>query len=137
MLHYSKIIQEALVHHGFSPDAARRMLEGHEEATRADSDHSAYRELADEIIAVHDALELPDFMPGDFSELEIMKKFVGWLPDLVRHQDAEYLREGINPFAPHVLDHYADELDPFEPDGRGLRRKTTGEPVPVADKEEE
>lgn len=80
---------------------------------------------------IHEALIHHGFTPAAAAAL--IDEYDGWSADVIRHQAAEYLRDGVNP---HVTEHewrsrYADDLDPFEPNGAGLRRKSTGEPVPA------
>lgn len=143
-----KILKDALIHHGYSPAGADGLIELHNSAVLKDSDHSAYRELADEIFLVMIGQDLEEFMAdGDHSELEIVKGSVAWLPDLVRHAEAQRLRleadrlwAHTGPFAEGIrtqIHAVLNALDPFDRNGRGWRRKTTGEPVPVAWNEEE
>lgn len=88
---HQKVIREALIHHGFTPEGA------------------------DALIATHNAWQ------GDLARHEISGRF------------KEYAgRLWSSALIPHVRA-LVDSLDPFEPNGAtGLRRKSTGEPVPAA-----
>lgn len=135
---YERVLLDAMIHHGFSPAGAKTYLGAAESAVLADSDHTAYRELADEIRDVFGSVSDLDAWDQDWegSELGMLKIFVAWLPDIVRHQEAENIRDAwIRSGVPRhwsTARALADALDPFELDGDGWRRKSTGEQVPPA-----
>lgn len=87
---HQKVIREALIHHGFTPEGA------------------------DALIVQHNA----------------------WQADLARHQTLKRFREYAGRlWTPAIIPHVRaliESLDPFEPNGAGLRRKINGEPVPAA-----
>jgi hypothetical protein len=99
----------------------------------ANSDHTAYRELADVVNEVIHAESDPDSWDGDDSELELLCRFVAWLPDMVRHAVAETLRDD----RPQDGERWrewgvaADLADPFDQNAAGQWvRKSDGAPVP-------
>lgn len=96
---------------------------------RKDSDHSAYRELADVLNEVIHAESDPDDWDGDDSELELLCKFSAWLPDMVRHGEAEKLRARSPEEKAYLW--IAETMDPFEKNEAGQWiRKSDGAPVP-------
>lgn len=139
---HNEVLADALHMHGFTPDAARRYIREFHDAivTRAikDSDHESYRVLADAAEKTMGEVADPNDWDGDDSEEYILCQFLAWLPDMVRHADAEKLRElsaksdvqGQRSFANGILS-AAEALDPFSrnPAGQWLR-KSDGVPVP-------
>lgn len=102
------------------------------------SDHSAYRELADAVTAVMGEESDPDEWDGDTTELELLKSFLSWLPDIVRHKDADRIREEAKTQGYNTALAYtraANLIDPFElrRDDEGFAcwyRKTDNQEVP-------
>lgn len=132
------VLVESLVQRGYTPYSAQAFVRGFIDLIRdhviENSDHDAYRELADHVIAVIGEVSDPGDWDGDESELEILHLFLGWLPDMIRHQAAEALRR-----SPELLngepwsDHAADLADPFGRNSAGQWiRKSDGSPVPWA-----
>jgi hypothetical protein len=136
------ILRGAMVAHGWTPDSARRYIQQFHDKVAAgaleDSDHAAYRKLADAVNKVTYDMDQPDEWEGDDSELETLCKFVSWLPDMIQHYDAEKIRKAWlrrhGTWTPHGLDGMAfaaDLIDPFEKTSGGQWvRKSDGKPVP-------
>lgn len=139
---HSEVLVDALHMHGFTPDAARRYIrEFHDAITSTavkNSDHESYRVLADAVEKTMGEVADPNDWDGDDSEEYILCQFLAWLPDMLRHADAEKIRiaavEREGTWTPHGLDGIrfaADAIDPFERDGEGQwTRKSDGAPVP-------
>lgn len=132
---------ECMVKAGYTQNSARKWLNSFVDRANKraleDSDHSAYRELAD---AVNELLakttEDQDRWDGDDSELSILMDFLEWLPDMILHQAADKIRnEGVECRLKTHRTYFADLIDPFSqvPDGQGelcWLRKRDGAPVP-------
>lgn len=133
---HSEVLVDALHMHGFTPDAARRYIrEFHDVITSTavkNSDHESYRVLADAVEKTMGEVADPNDWDGDDSEEYILCQFLAWLPDMVRHADAEKLRSlPISGSEAGVRDALADAIDPFERDSEGQwTRKSDGVPVP-------
>jgi len=112
-------IIEALEHKGFTPSGALTILGRFTEETLQNSDHTAYRELADEVGKLIRSESDPDSWDGDDSELYLLTVFLEWLPDMIRHNDAEKLRStaSTDPLMSEelaeVVSRIAEDLDPF------------------------
>jgi hypothetical protein len=127
---------------GYTREGARKWLDGFVAMvnTRAleDSDHTAYRELADRVYGVLDAESDPADWDGDDSELELLTRFVQWLPDMARHNAAGQTRnrarsygDGETGMIARALHGAADRIDPFERTSGGQWvRKSDKTPVP-------
>lgn len=131
---------DCMVKSGYTQSSATKWLNGFVDLanTRAleDSDHTAYRELADEVEKLIHSESVPDNWDGDDSELYLLTIFLQWLPDMIRHQEAEKIREqGDRHAEGHNGMHMAaDMIDPFrlasaDPDSEWIR-KSDGTPVP-------
>jgi hypothetical protein len=99
---------------------------------RADSDHEAYRVLADKASEVLHQEADPDDWDGDDSEVHLLCTFVEWLPDMVRHGMAEKIRAHRGALNGLEWHEFASGLvDPFERTSAGQWvRKSDGAPVP-------
>jgi hypothetical protein len=130
------VLTEALVAKGYAPYRAAMLVAEFTEAVAGkavrDSDHESYRVLADAVSEVIHKVSDADDWDGDDSEEYLLTQFIAWLPDIVRHADAEKLRERA-PSDGSALYGAADDIDPFERSSRteGLWiRKSDGEIVP-------
>lgn len=90
------------------------------------SDHSAYRELAD---AVTDSIVGdPNDWDGDSSELELLVRYLKNARDIARHEAAEELRETertTDSRIPYLV--LANDLDPYQRGAEGMWfRKSDG-----------
>lgn len=73
----------------------------------------------------------PNLWDGDESAEWIYAQFIEWLPDMIRHQEAEKIRNASYPA--HVTDgadYAADLIDPFRLDAGEWIRKSDNRPVP-------
>lgn len=139
---YQGALESALRWQGTSARNARKFVQGfHDEVasrTLANSDHEAYRILADVINEVIHREADSDDWDGDDSELDIVCKFVEWLPDMIRHNEAEKIRaaaqgDPVTGYCPAVstAKGAAGLVDPFEQTSGGQWvRKSDKEPVP-------
>lgn len=110
-----------------------------EEAVLADSDHSAYRELADMLARQIGQLSGDaDSWDGEDSELSILLEWIKvsseWLPELYAHLAAEKIRRE-DPMGVTMYRSAADLIDPWKPNATsegwgGLLRKSDGAEVP-------
>lgn len=135
---YNEIFRNAMIHHGYKAYRADMLLDEFRDKIRNDSDHESYRVLADAVGEVMGQVADPDRWDGDDSEEYILCQFLEWLPDLIRHADADKLRafadgvdvEGQRSFANGALS-AAEFTDPFvkDPEGQWVR-KSDGAPVP-------
>jgi hypothetical protein len=112
----ANIIVEALIKgKGYTPDSATSLADRFADMVIAEhSDHRAYRELADEVNKIIHSESVPDDWDGDDSELYLLTVFLKWLPDLLRHNDAERIRA----WTAGAMDapyrrHFAELIDPF------------------------
>jgi hypothetical protein len=128
------VIVDALKHHGMTPGQAADAADRYADMVIAEhSDHAAYRELADEVVKLVRQESSPDDWDGEDSELFVLTVFLEWLPDMIRHNDAEKLRN--TPVAKSIctdsMDFAADLTDPFEKTSAGQWvRKSDDRPVP-------
>lgn len=94
---YDKIFTDSLVHHGYAPYRADMLVAEFRsriaEGVHANSDHEAYRMLADAVAKTMADVTDPDLWDGDDAEVSILMDFLEWLPDLIRHAQSEKLRE--------------------------------------------
>jgi hypothetical protein len=101
---------------------------------RADSDHEAYRLLADAVVKTLGQVDDPDDWDDDAAEVDVLIRFVEWLPDMIRHADAGLLRRKSLTYGGTtmlLLQALADEIDSFSRSLAGQWiRKTDGAPVP-------
>jgi hypothetical protein len=136
---------DCMVKDGYTQNSARKWLNAFvDRANRRaleDSDHSAYRELADEVEKLIHSESDPDRWDGDDSELYILTVFLEWLPDLIRHKDAENVRaqartygDGKTGMIAIALNGTAEDIDPFRqedtPNGPVWVRKSDDREVP-------
>lgn len=116
---------ECMVRSGYTQNSARNWLNTFVDRAnnRAidESDHSAYRELADKVNdLLGESVDDPDLWDGDDSELKILMDFLEWVPDMIQHRAAIEIRKnaaqisGINDVAAAFL---SSRIDPFR---RGL-----------------
>lgn len=132
------IIVEALIQgKGYTPDSAASLADRFADMVIAEhSDHRAYRELADEVDKLIHSESVPDDWDRDDSELCILTVFLAWLPDLIRHADADKIRTNTGtPCDWKTAQRVADLIDPFRL-GTDLAgdpswiRKSDGTPAP-------
>lgn len=116
-----QVLADALVKGlGYTSEAAVSVVNGYR------SDHDSYRVLADVVNELIHELSDSDDWDGDDSEEYLMTRFLTWLPDIVRHADADKLRtladgadvEGQRSFASGILS-AAEFADPFKRNGDG------------------
>lgn len=129
---------DCMVKSGYTQSSATKWLNGFVDLanTRAleDSDHTAYRELADEVEKIIHSDSVPDNWDGDDSELYLLTIFLQWLPDMIRHAEAEKIRAWPGKSTEPYREHFAELIDPFrlasaDPDSEWVR-KSDGTPVP-------
>lgn len=130
------VLHALLVAGGDTPEKAREYLSEFSrkiaDSARQDSDHEAYRILADVVNEVIHTEADSDDWDGDDSELDIVCRFVKWAPDMIRHNEAERIRNASYPaHAQDGAEYTADLIEPFEQTTGGQWvRKTDKEPVP-------
>ena len=140
-----EVIIDALKEHGFVPGAADRFVqeftESIRELARRESDHEAYRLLADAVVHVIRKEDDPDDWDDEQAEVSLLMTFVEWLPDMIRHRAAEAIlaspklrRETADSeerFERQGIEAAAEYTDPFQRNDAGQWiRKTDGAPVP-------
>jgi hypothetical protein len=130
MIDYRKVFRDALVGRGYAPYRAEMLVAEFADAVadgaRQNSDHAAYRKLADAVSLMVNEVSDPDNWDGDDSEVGILIRFVQWAPDMIAHQVADKIRS-------QALggQYAADFTDPFEKNRAGQWvRKADGAPVP-------
>lgn len=117
-----------------NPEMVRRIIADFRAQVLDQSDHSAYRELAD---AVTDSIiGDPNDWDGDASESELLVQYLKNVRDIARHEVAEEVRaaaEAINPvpsrhtFSASVYRDMANRLDPYQRGAEGVWiRKSDG-----------
>jgi len=73
----------------------------------------------------------PNLWDGDESSEWIYAQFIEWLPDMIRHQEAEKIRAWVaGALDKPYRDHFADMVDPFRPGDGEWVRKRDNRPVP-------
>lgn len=135
---FRAVIVDALRQRGSTPDTARRFVQEFRDLVAAgavaDSDHAAYRVLADAVSAVlRTEVFDNDMRPDATAEPDILITLVTWLPDLVRHRDAEKIRAeyDVKPNVWSPASGIADLVDPFIRNSGGQWiRKDNNVPVP-------
>lgn len=139
---YRGIFTDSLVTRGYTRyRAAMLVSEWHDWiAARVlkDSDHESYRVVADAVGKLIHEVSDPDDWDGDDSEEYLVCQFLAWLPDIVRHADAEKIRQmigenfrSVRSVLPRAFGQVAESIDPFERDGEGRwTRKSDGVQVP-------
>jgi len=130
------VVFDAMRQRGFTPDNAEKKINEFADAVLASSDHLSYRVLADAVGAVISETTGADApVPGSKAELADLRRLTAWLPDMIRHQEAEKIRDAwIGTCVPGqwgVATKIAYKLDPFErnPAGQWIR-KSDGAVVP-------
>ena len=141
---YNKIFRDAMLHHGYAPYRADMLLDEWRDkiagAAVTNSDHESYRVLADAVEKVMGQIADPNRWDGDDSEEYILCRFLEWLPDLIRHAEAERLRadpkldretaDQEEAFVQSGIDMTIEALDPFVATAGEWLRKSDGAPVP-------
>lgn len=136
---HGRVIHDALVHHGFTFGAATKELERfadgvlrqHDRETAEDSEKTALFErltnTVNELLTVE--AENPNLWDGDADETSILIDFLRWLPDMIRHAEAEKIRVATRKtygkrstwagsYAGDTALAAADLIDPFRYDDR-------------------
>lgn len=134
-----RFIHDALIHHGFTAGGATKALEKFVDQTLSDHDRAetdrietAVRldrlsDTVNELLTVE--AEEPSLWDGDADETSILIDFLRWLPDMVRHNEAEKIREATlkthgkrstwaGSYAGDAALAAADLIDPFRYDDR-------------------
>jgi hypothetical protein len=132
-----RLLSDALIKGlGYTREAADHTVIEYRIDVLEDSDHEAYRILADNIrSAIREDGTDPCVWTAGRSELSAITLYVLWLPDMIKHQTAGNIyREWINSRTPgqwEMASKIADSIDPFERSSGGQWiRKSDGLPVP-------